>query len=286
MANTETLAIRALGLGDVAAAVPLAAEAGWNQVAADWRFMIESGRAFGVDGASGLVATALVLPVGSALSWISMVLVTKARRGTGLGTRLLKHCIAQVTKEGAVAGLDATELGRPIYLPLGFADLYRISRYRLERRPEAAPVPAGIELAPFTHQALEEVAGWDRKRSAMERLGIIAHLRARQPALAWIAQRGGAIVGYVVGRDGRLATQIGPVMADDGAIATALAARAMANAAPPYFLDALDDRQGFCGFLAANGAVAPRYFMRMSLGHAPGLEATASLFAIGGPELG
>jgi GNAT superfamily N-acetyltransferase len=67
----------------------------------------------------------LVLPLGDKLAWISMVLVTKARRRGGVGTGLLKRCIAEVQRSGAVAGLDATEQGRPIYLPLGFRDLYR-----------------------------------------------------------------------------------------------------------------------------------------------------------------
>ena len=61
-----------------------------------------------------------------------MVLVTKDRRRGGVGTGLLKRCIEEVRAAGAVAGLDATEQGRPIYLPLGFHDLYKISRWHLD----------------------------------------------------------------------------------------------------------------------------------------------------------
>lgn len=287
MASTEGPAIRPLTADNAPAAVPLSAEAGWNQVEADWRFMIERGSAFGVDGADGgLIASALVLPLGNALSWISMVLVTKQQRRSGLGTRLLKHCIAQIGKSGAVAGLDATELGRPIYLPLGFVDLYRISRYRQERRPTILPPPVDVAFHPMQASDLPVIAAWDEARSGMQRAPTLAHLRARQPSLAWIARRGEQIAGYVVGRDGRLATQIGPILADDSDVAISLAARAMEWAAPPYFYDALDGRARFCRWLEANGAVAPRYFIRMTLGRAPSLDDTTALYAIGGPELG
>src|SRR5947207_2081657 len=103
---------------------PLSIEAGWNQVAADWRLMLDLGWGYGVRGPRGQwIASALALPLGPTISWISMVLVTQPARGHGLGTHLLTRCIAEVEASGAAAGLDATELGRPIYLPLGFRDV-------------------------------------------------------------------------------------------------------------------------------------------------------------------
>src|SRR5262249_1677134 len=128
MASTE-LDITAIDVGECEAVWPLSIEAGWNQNIADWRFMLGNGRGFGLGGRDGRwEAGSLVLPLGVKLAWISMVLVTKARRRGGVGTGLLKRCIAEVQASGAVAGLDATEQGRPIYLPLGFRDLYKISR--------------------------------------------------------------------------------------------------------------------------------------------------------------
>ena len=74
---------------------PLSAEAGWNQTAEDWRLMLERGRGFGIRAASGpWIATSLVSPLGPAIAWISMVLVTEPARRRGLGTRLLNRCLA------------------------------------------------------------------------------------------------------------------------------------------------------------------------------------------------
>src|SRR5215467_10487981 len=124
---------------------PLSMEAGWNQVAADWRLMLTLGRGYGVRGADGKwIASALALPLGPAVCWLSMVLVTQPMRGQGLGTRLLSRCLAEVEASGAAAGLDATELGRPVYLPLGFRDVYALSRWHVPRGArQLLPPPAG-----------------------------------------------------------------------------------------------------------------------------------------------
>src|SRR5712664_1018084 len=231
MASTEALDVIPIDADHCEAVWPLSVEAGWNQNVADWRFMLGAGRGFGCVAADGKwQASSLVLPLGQKLAWISMVLVTKERRPGGLGTGLLKHCIEEVRSAGAVAGLDATEQGRPIYLPLGFHDLYRIPRWHLDRATDArvAP-PTGVALRPVTAADLPKLALYDRPLSGMERPAILAHLATRQPGLAWIAETtSGKLMGFVLGREGRAATSIGPVVADTEEIALALIAKAVA----------------------------------------------------------
>src|SRR5262249_41941462 len=155
-------------------------------------------------------ASSLVLPLGDELAWISMVLVTSARRRGGVGTGLLKRCIAEVQASGAVAGLDATEQGRPIYLPLGFRDLYKISRWHFGGVKEA---PSASNVRSMTPADLSAVLACDRARSRMDRAPLLTHLATRQPAMAFVADSGG----FVLGREGRTAYSIGPVIADDEA---------------------------------------------------------------------
>lgn len=285
MANTET-AIRRLTVSDVTAAQPLSVEAGWNQVGADWRFMLEAGTAFGVDLPDGrLGASALVLPVGERLRWISMVLVTADLRRKGVGTDLLRCCIAEAEQGGHAMGLDATELGRPVYLPLGFRDLYRISRWRLERKPAPMPPPAGLTIKPLSVDGLEMLLAWDSERSGLQRRAILCHLRDRQPGMALLAERDGRPVGFVLGREGRLATQIGPLVADDDHAALALLQAAIQASAAPYFLDVPDSRMQMRAWLESQGGTAPRYFIRMVRGDAKRIESAGNVYAIGGPEL-
>jgi GNAT superfamily N-acetyltransferase len=286
MTATVISAIRPLGLGDTAAAVALSNEAGWNQVAADWDFMLAHGRAFGIDGPTGLGASALVLPLGPRVAWISMVLVTAGLRRLGLGTRLLEHCIGETERMGCAAGLDATEFGRPVYLPLGFRDLYALSRLKLDRRPAPLRPPAGVAIRRLDPaQDLVRVAAYDAPRSALARRPVLDHLAARRGDLAFVAERDGAVCGHLMARDGRFALQIGPLVADDEATAAALVAAVTAVAPPPYVIDVPDAQTAFQRWLAAEAATRQRGFMRMLRGEAPGLDNGHDIYAIGGPEL-
>jgi hypothetical protein len=187
-----------------------------------------------------------------------------------------------------VAGLDATELGRPIYLPLGFHDLYRIPRWHLDRATDArvAP-PTGVALRPVTAADLPKLALYDRPLSDMERPAILAHLATRQPGLAWIAETtSGKLMGFVLGREGRAATSIGPVVADTEEIALALIAKAVAATRGPFILDVPDPHQKVRAWLEGQGAASRRAYMRMTLGEAKGLDDPNHLFALAGPELG
>jgi len=289
MANIEALEVVPIDADHCAAVWPLSVEAGWNQNVADWRFMLGAGRGFGCRGADGKwQASSLVLPLGQKLAWISMVLVTEARRRGGLGSALLKHCIDEVRGSGAVAGLDATELGRPIYLRLGFHDLYRIPRWHLDQAPGATIAPPDrITLRPVAVADSARLALYDRPLSGMERPAILAHLATRQPGLAWRAETpSGKVAGFVLGREGRVATSIGPVVADTEDIALALIARAATATRPPFIIDVPDMHKRVGTWLQGQGAATPRAYVRMTLGEAKGLDDPAHLFALAGPELG
>ena len=293
MASTEAAVdapdVRPIDASQCDAVWPLSVEAGWNQNVADWRFMLGAGRAFGCIAPDGKwQASSLVLPLGQKLAWISMVLVTSERRRGGLGTRLLKRCIEEVRSAGAVAGLDATEQGRPIYLPLGFHDLYGISRWHFDQANDAAVAPpASVTIRPIVVADLPRLALYDRPLTGMERPAILAHLALRQPGRAWVAEDGaGRIVGFVLGREGRVATSLGPVVADGEEIALALTAKAAASAPGPFIIDVPQAHRAVRAWLERQGAESPRGYVRMTLGEAKGLDDPAHVFALAGPELG
>ncbi|MBI2739829.1 MAG: GNAT family N-acetyltransferase [Rhodospirillales bacterium] len=288
MASTEVLDVRPIDAALSEAVWPLSVEAGWNQNLADWRFMLGAGRGFGCVGPDGRWhASSLVLPLGQKLAWISMVLVTKDRRRGGVGTGLLKRCIEEVRSAGAVAGLDATEQGRPIYLPLGFHDLYPIARWHFDAARDTVAPPAGVIVRPIGPADLPRLALYDRPLAAMERPAILAHLALRQPGRAWVAEdAAGKIVGFVLGREGRTATSLGPVVADSEAIALALIMRAATAAPGPFIIDVPTAHRAVRAWLEGQGAVSPRGYMRMTLGDAKGLDDATHVFALAGPELG
>jgi hypothetical protein len=120
----------------------------------------------------------------------------------------------------------------------------------------------------------------------MQRSELLDHLLQRAPAVAHLAEAGGRLRGFVLGRDGRIATQIGPLAADDEDIALALLQRAAAAVAPSFLIDVPDRHEALGRWLEAAGATAPRGFWRMARGDAPGLDDASHLFALAGPELG
>ena len=283
MANIESI-----DPGEAEAVWPLSIEAGWNQNIADWRFMLGAGRGFGLKNEGGTwEASSLVLPLGQHLAWISMVLVTTSLRGGGVGTGLLKRCLDEVRSNDAVAGLDATEQGRPIYLKLGFHDLYKIARWQLDRAKDVVAPPPGVSVRPFTFADLPKLPAYDRPLSGMERPTLLAHLATRQPGLAWVAETpSGKLMGFGLGREGRNASSIGPVIADNEAVALALISKATTAANGPFIIDMPETHGAIRGWLEKQGAVSPRAYMRMTLGTAKKLDDPAHVFALAGPELG
>ena len=89
-----------------------------------------------------------------------------------------------------------------------------------------------------------------------------------------------------MGREGRAASSIGPVVADSEATGLALIAKAAALVPAPFIIDVPDAHAEIRRWLEQQGAVSPRGYMRMTLGSAPGLGDPTHLFALAGPELG
>jgi hypothetical protein len=249
--------------------------------------MLSAGSAFGIKHAAGAwIASALALPLGPGVSWISMVLVTKAERRKGYGSQLLRRCIASIEATGRAAGLDATEYGRPVYLPLGFRDVYAISRWSVPGSVEMriAP-PPGIAIRPAHAEDLMGMADYDCRCTGFERRTVLNVLLARAPGVAHVAERAdGSIAGYNLGRDGHRATHVGPVIAEDQAVGLALVSRALAGIHGPAILDVPDQHGNIRQWLQSQGASAPRSFMRMLRGSMPPVE-NGRIMAIAGPEL-
>jgi hypothetical protein len=90
----------------------------------------------------------------------------------------------------------------------------------------------------------------------------------------------------VLGREGRTASSIGPVVAEDEATALTLISRAASAVPGPFIIDVPDAHADIRRWLQAQSAVSPRGYTRMTLGMAPKLADPSHVFALAGPELG
>lgn len=287
MADTGGLTATDLTPDHAGAGLRLSTLIGWNQSRGDWDYLLTHGDGAGLQAADGtLVATALALPYGR-FAWICMVLVAPDFRRRGLATLLMDTVRERQEAAGRVPGLDATPDGREVYRQIGFSDLYRLGRYRADAVETAAPADMGdLDIRPLTAADLDAIAPRDRQLFGADRMALLRHLRRRLPAAAIGAWREGALAGYVLARDGREATQVGPLAAGDDDTAIALTAAAFATLSGPVYIDVADARADFVAWLDARGFAHQRPFIRMYRGREAGFDDPAWLYAIAGPELG
>jgi GNAT superfamily N-acetyltransferase len=275
---------------EIGAADALVREAGWNQTAGDWRVFLRSGTVRAIrTGAGRVVATAATLPYGGRFGWISMVLVAVDHRRQGLAKRLLRRCIDDLSGTGLVPVLDATPDGRPVYRALAFEECWAYQRLSARTVLKAAVLPAppaGVTIRRADDTCWQALCAYDAAAFGADRSALLANMRERLPAVAQVAERAGRIVGILLGRDGRTATQVGPLAADDDAIALALLARGLDAVEGPVYIDLADAKEGLRAWLAARGFASQRPFTRMLYRRSARFDDPARTFAVAGPEFG
>jgi GNAT superfamily N-acetyltransferase len=271
---------RTLTEADLPRAAALSARVGWNQVAADWALFLREGRVRGLDDGDPdcLAATAAVLPYGSQVAWVSMVLVRPDRRRAGLATALMRWAMEELAATPCVA-LDATPAGREVYRRLGFEDVFGFTRWSLPAPLRAEP---GIALRPIAAADWPALLALDAVAFGAPREALLRDLQARLPQAAFRTEDGS---GFVLAREGLRAPQIGPVVAADEAAAAALVAAAHAALGGPAVIDLADAATALAARLDAAGAERQRPFTRMLRGGAPLGQADRN-FAFAGPEFG
>jgi GNAT superfamily N-acetyltransferase len=269
----------------------LVREARWNQLAADWRIFTDLGRLYAAHtGADRIVATTATLPYGSRFAWISMVLVKSEFRRHGLATQLMRRAMDELAREGRIPILDATPDGRAVYRRLGFEDSWGFARLlRRERQHTTEPFvgpTADVVVRAIVDQDWPALCAYDAAAFGADRSAVLGGLRGRLPAAEFVAEHAGRVVGFALGRDGGLAAQIGPLIAEDEAIAAALFARALDGVEGPLFVDLADSKRELRSFLDARGFVSVRPFTRMLYGSSTRFDDTTRTCAVIGPEFG
>ena len=282
MVNSDSVC--ALDGRHLAGCLELSQSARWNQNAADWRLLLDIGRGWGVGLTDGtLAASTLVLPYGG-FAWVSMVLVLPAQRRKGYATRLLRIALEDLKQRALTPVLDATPAGRTVYLQEGFRDSWGFRRLQLRASRGAPERPAGVRaLRDDDWQRLLEL---DARAFGASRERLLRALAARLPAAALVAEGGAGLEGFLLGRDGREACQLGPLVARSSGAARALLAAGLAAVPPPLYLDIVEREPVLGAWLESLGFAFQRPFTRMVRG-APGAPGEAGLvFCPAGPELG
>lgn len=269
-----------LGEEHLAGCLALSTSANWNQNEADWRMMLAIGRGWGLSLADGtLVASTLVLPYGDKFAWVSMVLVLPEHRRMGYASRLLRVAIADLENRALTPILDATPAGREVYQHEGFRDCWTFSRLATQS-PSSQAADRGVRAIRESDWAW--MLELDAQAFGARRESLLRALARRLPQAALVSEG----KGFLLGREGREAHQLGPLVARDAETAQALLTQALRALQPPVYLDVVGHAPGLREWLEARGFWFQRPFTRMVRGseQAPGKQEL--VFLVAGPELG
>lgn len=282
--------LRGFRLADLGFADQLRRLAGWNQTERDWRGYLE----FEPDGCfiaevgGEPVGTATTIRYGKRFGWIGMVLVHPERRRLGAGSQLLRGAIAYLQSTGVSAiKLDATPMGRNVYVPMGFADEYEICRYECVAPRATQPPEPDTTVQPFTPGDLEAVTRFDLRVFGADRARVLTALRGRNPEWCFIARHKEAIIGCLIAREGSGAIQVGPWMAEDSVTADCLLRVLIGRVAGRrIFVDVPGPNQAGQELMKRNGFTVQRTLTRMYLGRNAHPGEPHLVYSTGGPEKG
>jgi GNAT superfamily N-acetyltransferase len=277
------LQIRPMTRGDVALGMRLKAQAGWNQLEADWLRLLDlqPNGAF-VAELGGCPAGTAVTCIFGPVAWVAMVLVDQALRQRGIGRTLMEHALTFLDSAGVrTVRLDATPLGRPLYEKLGFVPDYTLTRFE-----GAAPrVQAPPSVCPLARDHLEGVLDLDRAVTGTDRARLILRLLDEAPDEARVVESPTGVEGYLVTRPGSRARFIGPCLARGGVGPLLLADTWQRHAGETIFMD-IPEENTPAHTLALSVELRPqRQLTRMSRGLKL-QERTADIWASSGPEKG
>ena len=270
-----------LGPQHLAGCVNLSKSANWNQNEADWRLMLSMGHGWGISLPDGtLAASTLVLPYGKRYAWVSMVLVLPEHRRQGYASYLLGVAIKDLESRGLTAILDATPAGREVYQHEGFQDRWAFSRLAIKT---ISPPPIADGVRPLEESDWHWIAELDLAAFGASRERLLRALAGRLPEAALVAEDR---TGFVLGRDGREARQIGPVVASDEHTAEVLLSRALSAVESPVYLDVVGHAPALREWLEGRGFWFQRPFTRMVRGAGPAPGDERLVYCVAGPELG
>lgn len=276
-----------MGLNDLESGLALTRKASWNQIIEDWETFLSLGRLRSVITKRGdIVGTIGILPLGSDVSWISLVLVAPEHRGRGLAQQMMEWAVACAKEEGWTAMLDATEAGSRVYRKFGFVETGKLFRCEVTLHGELDTGDLSETLIPLEAVNLEEVIAWDFEQSGLDREQLLTHWIGNEKAIGWMSRgAAGEIRGYSLSRPGYYMPQVGPVFADQIELVVEHMSGHLRQRGSPVLMDLTENAITALKETGKFELEIKREFLRMGLGRdRPGIP--SKQYAIAGPEFG
>ena len=230
MPVTGRPSLRPLRREELDTLVEWAAEEGWNPGLDDaevfWATDPEGFVAAELDLGSGpeLVGGGSIVRYGRRYGFMGFFIVRKDLRGQGLGTTLWFHrrdLLRSRLDADAPIEMDGVFAMQAWYAKGGFVFQHRDLRFEGVATPSSAARRANdpVELATLPFEVID---AYDRRHVPAPRPAFLERWIARPGGHAIGVCRGSDLVGFAVSRPCRLGHKIGPLLADDPAIAETL----------------------------------------------------------------
>lgn len=217
--NRSEARLRRLTPRHMAEAHRLSMEAGWNQTVRDWERILElePNGCFGAFFGESLAGTVTLASLGPRVAWIGMMLVSPSHRGQGVGRTLFRACMEEASRRShPIVGLDATDLGRPLYESEGFRAASVIHRWSgiLKPVPTALDEQRHLTAQPLDDTLEDAAIELDHRHSGVDRRGLLRTL-LREPATTGVGLlEAGELRSFVVCRPGEHVHHVGPMVTE------------------------------------------------------------------------
>ena len=264
--------------GHIPGALALSRAAQWPHRAEDWALFLSLSRGAVVLDGPEVVATALATPFGR-VACANMIIVDAARRGAGLGRRVMEAAMAQV--DAPQWRLIATADGLPLYRKLGFEVCGEIVQHQ------------GIVTAASTGMALPDRAGpgdmaalaaLDAAATGMDRTALLAALL--RVGAVHVLRQGGVITAFAALRAFGRGEVLGPVIARDVDEAQALMAPLIAACSGRFLRVDTPVTSGLAPWLAAQGMAHAGGGVQMRRGGSAAVSGPHEVFALAAQAMG
>lgn len=276
--------IRTMSSDDVEFALELAGREGWNpglEDAGSFHRTDPGGFFLGVlDGRP--IGCISAVSYGGTFGFIGLYIVVPEHRGQGYGMRLWNAALHQL--QGQLIGLDGVVEQQPNYRRSGFELAYRNIRYQGQAVDGQGCADGLVELGTVDFEAL---LAYDRPLFPADRERFLRNWLVMPNAWGWAYLRGKTIAGYGVIRRCRFGYKIGPLFADDAAIAEALFTGLQGYAEPgaAVYLDLPEPNAAALELVHRHGMAKVFETARMYTGAAPCVD-LGRIFGITTFELG
>ncbi|SHO55990.1 GNAT family N-acetyltransferase [Vibrio quintilis] len=218
----EDVITRPMNEKDIAEAHAMTQALHWPHTRQDWQQIVSVGHSLVMESGGQIIGTACLVPQGRYAS-VGLIVISDDFQGRGLGRQIMNDIISYA-EPGTDLYLTATEMGKPLYQKIGFAEYAVIEQYQnvVEKQnltllsPQANAVVREMNSGeePILKQMMDASAGMDRN--------AIGDLVLKTSARTLVIEDDGQITGFAVCRDFGRGVCIGPVIAHSSANALAL----------------------------------------------------------------